>query len=104
MGSERAGVGFSVDPVSGDSDQAVFESNWGLGETVVAGRVSPDRFVVHKPTGQILERQLGRKERALVLLNGGGAREQEVRRHAQLSLQDGQRQAVTRGVIPTERP
>src|SRR2546427_10912727 len=103
MGSERAGVGFSVDPVSGDPDQAVFESNWGLGETVVAGRVSPDRFVVHKPTRQILEPQLGRKERALVLLTGGGTHEREDPRHEQLLLQDGQLQALTQAAIAIER-
>src|SRR5207245_3907026 len=67
IASEAAGVGFSVHPVSGDPDQAVFESNWGLGETVVAGRVSPDRFVVHKPTRQLLARQLGKNERDIVL-------------------------------------
>jgi len=101
--SEAAGVGFSVHPVTGDPDQAVFESNWGLGETVVAGRVSPDRFVVHKPTRRILERQLGKKERAVVLLTGGGTHEREDPRHEQLSLQDGQLQALTEAVIAIER-
>jgi len=103
IASEAAGVGFSVHPVSGDPDQAMFESNWGLGETVVAGRVSPDRFVVHKPTRQILERQLGKKERAIVLLTGGGTHEREDPRHDQLSLQDGQLQALTEAVIAIER-
>jgi phosphoenolpyruvate synthase/pyruvate phosphate dikinase len=103
IASEAAGVGFSVHPVSGDPDQAVFESNWGLGETIVAGRVSPDRFVIHKPTRRILERQLGKKERALVLLTGGGTHEREDPRHEQLSLQDGQLQALTEAVIAIER-
>lgn len=103
IASEAAGVGFSVHPVSGDPDQAVFESNWGLGETVVAGRVSPDRFVMHKPTRKILERQLGKKERAIVLLTGGGTHEREDPRHEQLSLQDGQLQALTEAVIAIER-
>ena len=103
IASEAAGVGFSVHPVTSDPDQAVFESNWGLGQTVVAGRVSPDRFVMHKPTRKILERQLGKKERALVLLTGGGTHEREDPRHEQLSLQDGQLQALTEAVIAIER-
>ena len=102
IASEAAGAGFSVHPVTGDPDQAVFESNWGLGETVVAGRVSPDRFVVHKPTRKILERQLGKKERAIVLLTGGGTHEREDPRHEHLSLQDGQLQALTEAVIAIE--
>jgi pyruvate,water dikinase len=69
----------------------------------VAGRVSPDRFVMHKPTRKILERQLGKKERAIVLLTGGGTHEREDPRHEQLSLQDGQLQALTEAVIAIER-
>ncbi len=103
VASEAAGVGFSVHPVTDDPDQAVFESNWGLGETVVAGRVTPDRFAVHKPTRRILERQLGKKERAVVLLSGVGTHEREDPRHDQLSLQDGQLQALTEAVIAIER-
>ena len=36
-----AGVMFTVDPVSGRSDQMVVESVFGLGESVVAGTVTP---------------------------------------------------------------
>ncbi|MBI3809724.1 MAG: PEP/pyruvate-binding domain-containing protein, partial [Nitrospirae bacterium] len=64
VASEVSGVGFSAHPHTGDPNQAVFESNWGLGETVVAGRVTPDHFVMNKPTRVILERRVGRKERA----------------------------------------
>lgn len=43
-----AGVGFTVDPVSGDASKIVNEGNWGLGESVVSGLVSPDYYVVDK--------------------------------------------------------
>jgi len=102
VASEVAGVGFSAHPHTGDPDQAVFESNWGLGETVVGGRVSPDHFVVHKTTRRITERRLGRKERACVLLASGGTHEREDPRHEQLSLQDGQIQALTEALIAIE--
>ena len=102
VASEVSGVGFSAHPHTGDPDQAVFESNWGLGETVVAGRVTPDHFVVNKPTQAILERRVGRKERASVLLTSGGTHEREDPRHDQLSLQDGQLQALTEALIAIE--
>jgi phosphoenolpyruvate synthase/pyruvate phosphate dikinase len=44
--SEVSGVGFSINPVTNNYDEAVFNSNWGQGETVVSGIVSPDIFVV----------------------------------------------------------
>ena len=103
VASEVSGVGFSAHPHTGDPSQAVFESNWGLGETVVAGRVTPDHFVMNKPTRTILERRVGRKERALVLLSGGGTHEREDPRHDQLSLQDGQLQALTEALCVIER-
>lgn len=103
VASEVSGVGFSKNPLTHNPDEAVFESNWGLGETVVSGRVSPDHFVVNKPTRTILERRMGRKERAQVLLSGGGTHEREDPRHDQLSLQDGQLQALTEALIAVER-
>ena len=103
VASDVSGVGFSAHPHTGNPDQAVFESNWGLGETVVAGRVTPDHFVMNKPTRTILERRVGRKERASVLLSSGGTHEREDPRHDQLSLQDGQIQALTEALCAIER-
>ncbi|TAL10502.1 MAG: hypothetical protein EPO02_07275 [Nitrospirae bacterium] len=103
VASEVSGVGFSAHPQTGEPDQAVFESNWGLGETVVAGRVTPDHFVVDKRTRTILERRVGRKERASVLLSSGGTHEREDPRHDQLSLQDGQLQTLTETLCAIER-
>ncbi len=55
--SEIAGVGFSLDPVTNDLDHAVIEASWGLGEAVVSGAVTPDHFLVDKPTRTILQRR-----------------------------------------------
>jgi len=102
IAGEVSGVGFSVHPCTGDPHQAVYESNWGLGETVVSGKVTPDYFIVHKPTRMILERRVGAKERAVVLCANGGTREWEDPRYDQLSLQDGQLQALTEVLIALE--
>ncbi len=60
--SERAGVMFTIDPASGSTDRLVIEGSFGLGEAVVSGRVSPDRFVVDKETLSILVREIHPKE------------------------------------------
>jgi pyruvate, water dikinase len=56
-----AGVVFTIDPVTGDRGRAVVEANWGFGESVVSGQVTPDRWVVDKASGAILERAVGAK-------------------------------------------
>ena len=48
IASEVAGVAFSLNPLTNDYDEAVIDSNWGLGESVVAGLAEPDHFVVDK--------------------------------------------------------
>jgi pyruvate,water dikinase len=56
-----AGIGFTVNPITGDESTVIIESNWGLGEGVVSGVENVDRFIVKKETLQILERIVGRK-------------------------------------------
>jgi pyruvate,water dikinase len=49
-----AGVVFTVDPVSHDRNRLVVEANWGFGESVVSGHVTPDHWEVDRATGHIL--------------------------------------------------
>src|SRR6266508_376187 len=46
VAAEAAGVAFSADPVTGDRDTAVVSAVRGLGDRLVAGRASPDEWVV----------------------------------------------------------
>lgn len=46
--SEVAGVMFTVDPVSQDLSALSIEGAYGLGEVVVSGSVTPDRYLVRK--------------------------------------------------------
>ncbi|MBK5218352.1 MAG: phosphoenolpyruvate synthase [Thermoleophilia bacterium] len=68
----RAGVMFTIDPASGDRDRIVIEGAFGLGESVVSGAVSPDRYVVLKDGLQIERREIRHKELAIEPANGGG--------------------------------
>lgn len=56
-----AGVLFTQHPVTDRVDQAVVNSNFGLGESVVSGRTEPDTFILEKKTGDVTERILGAK-------------------------------------------
>jgi pyruvate,water dikinase len=78
IASTRAGVMFTVDPASGRTDRIVIEGAFGLGESVVSGSVSPDRFVVDKATRTVLAREVKRKELTIEPLPGGGTRRREL--------------------------
>jgi pyruvate,water dikinase len=71
-----AGVIFTLDTESGFRDVVIVTGAYGLGETVVQGRVDPDEFWVHKPTlakghASIVRREIGEKAVRMVYANGG---------------------------------
>jgi pyruvate,water dikinase len=88
--SDVSGVGFSLNPVTNDYDEAVIDASFGLGETVVSGEVSPDHFVVDKPGRKILERHLGSKSVSRWIGREGGVERREETRGAHASLDDAQ--------------
>ena len=61
VNSRAAGVIFTLNPVTGDTSQIVIEGNYGLGEAVVSGSVTPDDFVIDKASMKITERRLAKK-------------------------------------------
>jgi pyruvate,water dikinase len=72
-----AGVTLTADPNTGDHSKIVCEANWGLGESVVSGRTTPDSFILDKETFEILEKRLGQKE-MYILCSETGVTEQDV--------------------------
>jgi pyruvate,water dikinase len=85
-----AGVLFSHDPVSGE-DVRVIEAAWGLGEAVVAGLVTPDRYRVTR-SGIVIERSAGNKDLLIRHSADGGTEEVAVERDRAeaLCLEDAQ--------------
>ncbi|MFN4308359.1 phosphoenolpyruvate synthase [Sulfurihydrogenibium azorense] len=66
-----SGVSFSIDSDSGFKDVVLINASYGLGEMVVQGAVTPDEFLVFKPTLKegyeaIIEKKLGRKTHKMV--------------------------------------
>jgi pyruvate, water dikinase len=59
--ARSAGVAFTLDPVTGDRGVCVVEGNWGFGESVVSGHVTPDHWTVDRDTGRVLTARVGAK-------------------------------------------
>lgn len=59
--SFTAGVMFTLNPSTGDRATVVIDSNWGFGESVVSGEVTPDQFQVNKITMDIVKRTVSDK-------------------------------------------
>jgi pyruvate, water dikinase len=72
-----SGVMFTIDTESGFRDAVMISAAYGLGENVVQGSVTPDEFLVFKPTLKtghrpLLQKTVGSKEFKLVYDSGGG--------------------------------
>ncbi|HET9094190.1 MAG TPA: phosphoenolpyruvate synthase [Solirubrobacteraceae bacterium] len=72
IASTRSGVMFTADPSTGDLGRLVIEGSFGLGEAVVSGQVSPDRYVVDKETLAVVAREVHHKELVIEPRADGG--------------------------------
>jgi pyruvate,water dikinase len=59
--ADTAAVAFSANPVTGNRDEIVINANFGLGESVVGGMVTPDTYVVSKTNIALAEVHVARK-------------------------------------------
>jgi len=67
---EKAGIMFTVHPVTREQSKVVVEANWGLGEAVVSGKISPDSYIVDKGNLRIIEQNIANKKWKSTLING----------------------------------
>jgi pyruvate,water dikinase len=56
-----SGVAFTLNPINGDRSQVAIDANWGLGEPVVSGEVTPDNYLVDKVLFEITSRRVSNK-------------------------------------------
>ena len=63
--SEKAGVLFTLNPVTHNQDEMQLNASYGLGESVVSGRVTADSYIVNK-SGAIIKVTIGSKETQIV--------------------------------------
>jgi len=76
--AEVSGVLFTCNPLTGDAGEVVINAAYGLGSSVVDGRVTPDTYRVDKATGQFRDQIIGGKAQQTVLAPSGGVREVQV--------------------------
>ena len=63
--SEKSGVLFTVNPVNKREDEMQINASFGLGESIVSGRVTADSYIVGK-NGQIIDKYISNKETSIV--------------------------------------
>jgi pyruvate,water dikinase len=89
--SESSGVVFTTHP-TGETDQVIIESVFGLGEGIVSGRYTPDHYEVEPASWDIAKKDVAEQKQMLVLdTEKKGVREVEVspEKQAQQKLADG---------------
>ena len=72
--SEKAGVVFTVDPLTQDRNLTSIETAYGLGEVVVSGQVTPDTYKVSKSTMEIVDKSVVKQPWMLVKVEGKNKR------------------------------
>ncbi|MFE4256340.1 rifamycin-inactivating phosphotransferase [Streptomyces sp. NPDC056910] len=85
-----SGILFTADPVTGNRKIATVDAGFGLGEALVSGLVNPDVFKVRD--GEVLDKAIAAKQRAVHALPAGGTQEVAVesQRQGQPALTDAQ--------------
>ncbi|MGD8499382.1 MAG: PEP/pyruvate-binding domain-containing protein [Phycisphaerales bacterium] len=78
IAADASGVIFTVDPVTGRRGNMVIEACFGLGEALVSGKVTPDRFVIDKKKLNLLSRKISEKKIECVLGREGTVQEQAI--------------------------
>lgn len=78
-----AGAACTLNPANGDRSKIAIDANWGFGEAVASGEVTPDHYIADKVVRQVVKRTVSRKEIEYVVNSASGA--------------------ITRREIPSER-
>lgn len=73
--SAISGIGFSVNPQNNSYDEVMINASFGLGEYVVGGKVSSDRYIVNTAQNKITSKKIKDKKIALHIHKNGGTTE-----------------------------
>ncbi len=90
--SDRSGVIFTVDPISGNKNIITIEAVFGLGEMIVQGKVTPDHYEVDKQTLKLIAKKVNVQNISLVKK---GAKNVEKK----LSIKEGSDQKITNSQV-----
>lgn len=82
VNAEKAGVMFTSHPVTGEP-LSIIEGSWGLGEAVVSGSVSPDKYVYDQRSEKVIDRLIANKRYQILSDGDNGTKTVEVERERQ---------------------
>ena len=101
--ADTSAVVFSINPITGNEDEIVITANWGLGESIVGGTVSPDTIIFRKSDLRLKSQQIGAKEQMTVRTQRG-CREVQVPRilRSQPAIGDAQALEIARLALDLE--
>ncbi|MHC4352132.1 MAG: PEP/pyruvate-binding domain-containing protein, partial [Planctomycetota bacterium] len=86
IAADTSGVIFTADPITGERGNLLIEACFGLGEALVSGKVTPDRFVVRKKKLKLWSRTISEKKLECVFNTDGSIREHAVDEERSLSV------------------
>ena len=66
VSADVAGILFTANPSTGERAELVVNASFGLGESVVAGHVTPDSFVLDRSSLELKESVIGAKDQMVV--------------------------------------
>lgn len=70
--SDISGVGFTINPISGNIDEMLVNANFGLGESVVSGEGAIDQFILSRD-GNLKSSEIGEKSERVIHTEHGTA-------------------------------
>ncbi len=85
IAADTSGVIFTVDPITGSQSRMVIEACFGLGDALVSGKVTPDRFVVERKNLRLLSEKISKKKIISLLDKIGTVTEQTLSDEKSLS-------------------
>ena len=104
INSDCSGVGFSINPLNNDMDECVINSNFGLGETVVQGIITPDQFIVNKINFEIKDKKIGKKDKIISIDNENiGQLKNIINENNSFSLSDEQIITIAKNIKSLEK-
>ena len=91
--SKKAGVLFTVNPVTKNKEEMIIEGSFGLGELVVAGQITPDTYTVDRG-GNVKDISIGSKKKGLFRIKGKNV-EKELENSDEQVLDEGEIKALS---------
>jgi pyruvate,water dikinase len=67
LNSDKAGVAFTVDTSSGGENIMLVESSFGQSEGITSGKLTPDKYIINKRTGEVIKKKISSKKEIRVL-------------------------------------